>query len=268
MTSRARPMPMNPPSAIVSPLRISRTASLAVTIFPVRPDRAVGTMDLMLIGLRSLGNCCCVWLWAALPVDHERLDDAGRAIRPLELDENPERALKAGLLLVGGYQAHVPAYPAADRHRGREANPVDAVVDGGRHRVDLEHVVEEDRAERQGQVTVRDRAAIGALRGALGLDVDPLMIMGGVGEDVDLVLGDRVPLARPDLLADQVEQVGRLAQLGGHRAPIRLARQAAPDRIAVHGCIAMTLLSTAGAGDGRPDNTAPEPPQDHTTARP
>ena len=36
------------------------------------------------------------------------------------------------------------------------------------------------------------------------------MIMGGVGEDVHLVLGDRVPLARPDVLADHAEQVSPL----------------------------------------------------------
>jgi hypothetical protein len=28
---------------------------------PVEPDRAVGTMDLMLIGSRSLGNYSCAW---------------------------------------------------------------------------------------------------------------------------------------------------------------------------------------------------------------
>src|SRR5271169_4683868 len=233
-TSRARPIWKNPPMATVSPMRISRTASLADTTLPVEPDRAVGTMDLMLIGPRSLGNYSCAWQLAALPVDNDRLDDASRPIRPLELYENPERALEAGLLLFGGYQSHVSAYPAADRHRCREANPVDAVVDGGRHRVDLENVVQEHRAERQGQVTVRDRAAVRTLRGAPGLDVDPLMIMGGIGEDVHLMLGDRMPLARPDLLADHAEQVSRHVQLDGHRAPIRLARQAVPDRIGVH----------------------------------
>jgi hypothetical protein len=53
MTSTARPMPKNPPRATVSPARMSWTASRADTILPVEPDRAVGTMDLMLIGPRS-----------------------------------------------------------------------------------------------------------------------------------------------------------------------------------------------------------------------
>jgi hypothetical protein len=46
----------NPPMATVSPVRMSPTASRADTILPVEPDRAVGTMDLMLIGPRSLGT--------------------------------------------------------------------------------------------------------------------------------------------------------------------------------------------------------------------
>jgi hypothetical protein len=45
------------------------------------------------------------------------------------------------------------------------------------------------------------------------------MIMSCVGEDVHLMLGDRMPFAGPDVLADHAEQVSRLAQLGGHRAP-------------------------------------------------
>jgi hypothetical protein len=40
----ARPMPKNPPIATVSPMRISRAASRAMTIFPVLPDCAVGTI--------------------------------------------------------------------------------------------------------------------------------------------------------------------------------------------------------------------------------
>ncbi|GAA2135856.1 hypothetical protein GALLR39Z86_38230 [Glycomyces algeriensis] len=40
-----------------------------------------------------------------------------------------------------------------------------------------------------------DRAAEGPGGGALGVDVDPLVVAGGVGERVDAVLLDREPLA-------------------------------------------------------------------------
>src|SRR3981081_3809838 len=44
--------------------------------------------------------------------------------------------------------------------------------------------------------------------GALDIDVDPLMVAGRVGEFVDLLLGDRVPIADPDLLAFIRLQIG------------------------------------------------------------
>src|SRR3981189_1699881 len=44
--------------------------------------------------------------------------------------------------------------------------------------------------------------------GALDIGVDPLMVAGRVGEFVDLLLGDRVPIADPDLLAFIGFQIG------------------------------------------------------------
>jgi hypothetical protein len=74
-------------------MRISRTASLADTTLPVEPDRAVGTMDLMLIRPRSPSHYFRAWQLAALPVDHNRLNDASRPIGSLQLDEDAERTL-------------------------------------------------------------------------------------------------------------------------------------------------------------------------------
>lgn len=49
-----------------------------------------------------------------------------------------------------------------------------------------------------------DRGAKGALGlGALDVNVDPLVVAGEVGKGVDVLLGDRAPLARADLLPDQ-----------------------------------------------------------------
>jgi hypothetical protein len=51
---------------------------------------------------------------------------------------------------------------------------------------------------------VRDRAAEGALgRGALDVDVDPLVVTGRVGEQVDVLLGDLVPVAAAEVGADE-----------------------------------------------------------------
>jgi hypothetical protein len=48
---------------------------------------------------------------------------------------------------------------------------------------------------------VGDRAPEGPVLGALGVDVDPLVVAGGVGERVDPLLGDLVPVALPEMCA-------------------------------------------------------------------
>src|SRR5690606_30271428 len=72
--------------------------------------------------------------------------------------------------------------------------------------VDAAH---EDGQQRQRQVAVRDRPAERALLGALDVHVDPLVVAGGVGEQVHPVLGDLQPVAaaeRPaDLLGELVQ---------------------------------------------------------------
>ena len=58
---------------------------------------------------------------------------------------------------------------------------------------------------RERQVAVGNRGAEGALGfGPLNVDVDPLVIAGELGESVDVLLGDRAPITRADLLADQL----------------------------------------------------------------
>src|SRR6267154_6670348 len=56
---------------------------------------------------------------------------------------------------------------------------------------------------------MRDRLAARHLAlGALDIDMNPLMVAGRVGEFVDLLLGDREPIADPDLLAFIGFQIG------------------------------------------------------------
>ena len=52
--------------------------------------------------------------------------------------------------------------------------------------------------QRQRQQSVRDRPAEGAAGGPLRIDVNPLMILGGVGEEVDALLGDLQPFGGPE----------------------------------------------------------------------
>ena len=49
-----------------------------------------------------------------------------------------------------------------------------------------------------------DGAAERSGLGPLDVDVDPLVVAGGVGEQVDLLLGHLVPLAVAQVLADEL----------------------------------------------------------------
>ena len=93
------------------------------------------------------------------------------------------------------------AHPAADRQRRREADPVEPVVDGEGEALEREDLLAEGGRERQRVVAVGDRAAERRLARALRVDVDPLVVAGDVGERVDVVLGDLVPVGGAEVLA-------------------------------------------------------------------
>ncbi len=59
----------------------------------------------------------------------------------------------------------------------------------------------EVRQQRQRQQTVGDGATEGPACRPLGIDVNPLMVVGGVGEEVDTILGDLQPFGWPELTA-------------------------------------------------------------------
>src|SRR6267142_916955 len=64
--------------------------------------------------------------------------------------------------------------------------------------------------------------------GALDIDMDPLMVAGRIGEFVDLLLGHRIPVADPDLLALIGLQIGGALQFQ-HRV-LLLAKDLYADR--------------------------------------
>ena len=73
--------------------------------------------------------------------------------------------------------------------------------------IDGEELMHEVRQQRQCQQPVCDRPAERATGRALRVDVDPLMVVGGVGEHIDAVLCDLEPLRRTDLAALRRDQL-------------------------------------------------------------
>src|ERR1700676_1387984 len=72
---------------------------------------------------------------------------------------------------------------------------------------------------------------------SLDIDMDPLVVAGGIGEFVDLFLGHRVPVADPDLPADIGGEIG-------------------PSFDFQHGLLLLLLLNRRPRGSGGPGATA------------
>jgi hypothetical protein len=125
----------------------------------------------------------------------ERFGDAGRLLLAVDLDRHFLFELeRVGRHLIRGDQLTARANPRVDTHRIGEAHLVEAVVDphgealvGGW--VGRRELVLEVGKHREGEKPVGDRGAKGGLFFCpLHVDVDELVVQGGVGEIVDLAL--------------------------------------------------------------------------------
>ena len=154
---------------------------------------------------------------SAAVVAEDPFGDADRLVATLALDARGEGQLQpAGKRRDVGEPRGEPEL-RADRDRRGEPHLVQAVVDTHRGVAHDQHLRDQRDQQRQGQVPVRDRPPERALRlGALDVDVDPLVVVGRVGEQVHVLLGDLVPVARAQLGAGQPRQLGH-GRGRGHR---------------------------------------------------
>src|SRR5439155_25586680 len=98
----------------------------------------------------------------------------------------------------------------ADVDRRNEAHPIQPIVDAHlRVQVNFDALpgAHQDGKERERQVAVRDRATKLRFGRALRIHMDPLMVAGNVREVVHSLLGHLDPIARAELLADQLFQL-------------------------------------------------------------
>src|SRR2546429_3977156 len=131
----------------------------------------------------------------------ERLDHAGRAVAALDLDGDEHLGLDAALDVGDLHQLGTGA-DALPHEDGRdETHLVDAVVDRHREAFVPGDLGQEEAGQRQREVTVGDGAAERTFLGPLDVDVDPLVVAGGLGERVDPLLGDLQPVAVAEVLA-------------------------------------------------------------------
>mgnify|MGYP003694646303 CR=1 FL=1 len=136
---------------------------------------------------------------------------AGRSCPSIStvISELTRDAVARHLLGAGDALAHADA--RAGLHRRDEADLVRAVIDAPAALLDLQQRGGHPRNERQREIAVGDRLAPGHLAlGPLDVDVDPLMVAGGVGELVDHRLVDRDPLRWAQLASDELQEVLRI----------------------------------------------------------
>src|SRR5699024_5148016 len=106
--------------------------------------------------------------------------------------------------------------PAADHDRRGEPHLVGAVVDPGRPPVVVDDLGHQQREEGQREVAVGDGGTERSGRRAPGMDVDPLVGAGRIGEGVDAILVDRHPVAVSEVVADRG---GELVEAGERPHP-------------------------------------------------
>src|SRR5438270_8642638 len=139
----------------------------------------------------------------------QRLGDHRRLAFAFNLDADLAHLLNhVRLNFVHADQFGSGSNPLADVHRADEAHAVETVIDA--HATRQTHgdalaaiaTAKDERRRRKRPETMRDRAAKGPLAGAFGIDVDPLVITGCIGECIDLFLSDYVPIAHAGLFAE------------------------------------------------------------------
>src|SRR5580692_7670329 len=153
-----------------------------------------------------------------LPVEpRHRLEDADRLVGALALDHPADDELQAALDLLDVDEGRGEPDLRPDGHRGGKADLVEPVVhrhlDVG-HREDLRPHRNE---QRQGEEPVRDRPAERRLgHRPLRVHVDPLVVIGCVGERVHPVLSHLEPFAGAEHLPLQRGEFGQRGRRAAH----------------------------------------------------
>src|SRR6266511_2132777 len=116
--------------------------------------------------------------------------DERRLFLALDLDLNADVPDDARPAPLGTKELPVQTHARARRYGAREANLLRAVVDAHDRVANGYDLAEQHGQHRQGQVPVRDGGSERGVRGSFGIDGDPLVVAGGLGEEVNLFLRD------------------------------------------------------------------------------
>ncbi|CAM5489190.1 hypothetical protein STENM223S_01510 [Streptomyces tendae] len=158
---------------------------------PPTPDE-VGALYADLV-LRMVGAEAC--RLGSEVVAGDRLGDAHRLVAALALHGEGDAHLDTTGDVLDAGDRRRGAQARADRYGGGETDLVGAVVNAHLHALDPDQLRAEEREQRQGQIAVRDRAAEGTRGRLLRVHVDPLVVPGRLGEQVDPLLASHTERA-------------------------------------------------------------------------
>src|SRR5688572_7724483 len=139
-------------------------------------------------------------------VAEDEIGHAARLVLPLHVVGEPVDGLGAAAaravdrLDLG--DLHVDADATADTQGGREADPVEAVVQDDVEALDGAHLPQQAGRHAEGQEAVLHGGAERAGLRALRIHMDPLLVTRQRRERVDVLLPDGPPAADTDLRAD------------------------------------------------------------------
>lgn len=97
------------------------------------------------------------------------------------------------------------------KHSGK-AHPVEAIVDCGLHALEDDGLRQKQGDQGQRQVTIGARCPERPSLGPVGVDVNPLTVLGVLGEAVDPIMVDRDPAAGREMLTDVIHQSCRVLE--------------------------------------------------------
>src|SRR5664279_86513 len=146
------------------------------------------------------------------------LRDASRLRCTFEFEGHVDDGLDATRDFLDLLEKGPEADAGADRDRCWEPYTVQSVVDDELRSLEVEDLGEQWGCQRKHQVPLGDRLAERSVLGPLDVDVNPLVVVGGVREAVYVVLRDLVPVAVAEVRAGLLlELVDPFQQGDGHR---------------------------------------------------
>lgn len=137
-------------------------------------------------------------------VAEENLRNARRLRGVAHFNGDIQRDLRSAGNFFDGRHRRAGTDLGSDGDRGGKADLVGAVVHAHGDTFNPNDLTHENGNEGQSEIPVCNRATKRSTLGPFGVYVDPLVVAGGVSEQVDLILGHGDVLAIAEVLADQI----------------------------------------------------------------